>query len=103
MVEGTLQRLLDGLHEGRDLVDAEYSAFSDLSRNDARTVRENWPGIPVATRATLLERALELADVNVDLQLKMHCHFVQVLLRQRVAATRVHVARHLSSSHCCCC
>lgn len=68
MVEGTLQRLLSGLHEGRDLVDAEYSAFSDLNRNDARIVSEGWPAIPTATRATLLERALELADVNLELQ-----------------------------------
>jgi HEAT repeat protein len=67
MVEGTLQRLLDGLHEGRDLLDAEYSAFSDLGRNDAKTVTENWDAIPVATRAMLLERALELADVNLEL------------------------------------
>lgn len=68
MVEGTIQRLLDGLHEGRDLADAEYSAFSDLNRNDSRTVADGWPDIPVATRAMLLDRALELADVNVDLQ-----------------------------------
>lgn len=67
MVEGTLQRLIDGLHEGRDLADAEYSAFSDLNRSDATTVGEGWPAIPVATRAQLLERALELADVNLEL------------------------------------
>lgn len=67
MVEGTLQRLLDGLDEGRELVDAEYNAFSDLSRGDAVAVRERWTGIPVATRAGLLERALELADVNLEL------------------------------------
>lgn len=68
MVEGTLQRLLDGLREGRDLVDAEYSAFSDLNRSDAGTVSRGWAAIPVATRAGLLERALELADVNLELQ-----------------------------------
>ncbi|MEO8540088.1 MAG: HEAT repeat domain-containing protein [bacterium] len=67
MVEGTLTRLLEGLREGRDLVDAEYSAFSDLSRNDLRTVKDHWDAIPVANRAMLFERGLELADVNLEL------------------------------------
>jgi hypothetical protein len=67
MVEGTLGRLLDGLREGRDLADAEYSAFSDLGRSDAAAVQAGWEQVPVATRALLLERALELADVNLEL------------------------------------
>lgn len=67
MVEGTLARLLEGLHEGRDLVDAEYNAFSDLRRTEVGEVRAGWDAIPVATRALLLERGLELADVNLEL------------------------------------
>ncbi len=67
MVEGTLARLLEGLHEGRDLADAEYNAFSDLGRSEAAEVRLGWTAIPVASRALLLERALELADVNLEL------------------------------------
>lgn len=67
MVEGTLARLLEGLHEGRDLADAEYNAFSDLRRTELIEVRAGWNAIPVATRALLLERGLELADVNLEL------------------------------------
>ncbi|MCC6958570.1 MAG: HEAT repeat domain-containing protein [Dehalococcoidia bacterium] len=67
MAEGVLRRLLGGLQEGRDLTDGEYSALSDLDRSDARTLNDAWLSIPVATRAACLERALELADVNVEL------------------------------------
>jgi HEAT repeat protein len=70
MAEGTLARLLQGLHEGRDLTDPEYGAFSDLGRSDASVVREGWPAVPVGTRAAMLERALELADVNVELDFR---------------------------------
>lgn len=68
MADGVLQRLLDGLREGRDLRDAEYSAFSDLTRSDVRSVNEQWGSVPTATRALLLERAFELMEVNVELQ-----------------------------------
>ena len=66
----TLTRLLDSLADGYELQDAEYAAFSDLDRPSAAAVKERWPALEVATRALLLERAGELADVSVDLDFR---------------------------------
>lgn len=65
MGEG-LSRLIGQLEGGYDLQDAEISALSDLNRDEAGSLRSRWTEIPVATRAVLLERAAELADVNLD-------------------------------------
>jgi len=62
-----LTRLLDHLADGHEPQDNEFAAFSDLDRAAAAEVRARWPEFPVATRAMLLERAGELADVNLDL------------------------------------
>ena len=62
-----LARLLDKLVDGQELQDPEFGAFSDLDRREAEAVKERWPSMAVSTRALLLERAGELADVNLDL------------------------------------
>jgi len=66
----TLTRLLDALADGHQLQDAEFAAFSDLDRADVAAVQERWPGLEVSTRALLLERANELADVSLDLNFR---------------------------------
>lgn len=66
MGEG-LTRLLDMLVDGHELTAPEFAAFSDLGRADAALVNERWLRLAVPTRALLLERAGELADVNLDL------------------------------------
>ncbi|MBK8559284.1 HEAT repeat domain-containing protein [Candidatus Amarobacter glycogenicus] len=62
----SLARLLEMLADGHELTVPEFGAFSDLDRPAAALVRERWQGLPVATRALLLERAGELADVHLD-------------------------------------
>jgi hypothetical protein len=66
MGEG-LTRLLEELADGRELSDSELGAFSDLDRASALEVKRRWPQFQISTRALLLERAGELADVNLDL------------------------------------
>jgi len=66
MSEG-LTRLLDKLVDGFELQDVEFGALSDLDRSDAAVVRARWPDLETAMRAMLLERAGELADVNLEL------------------------------------
>jgi HEAT repeat protein len=67
MGDAVLTRLLNELADGRELPDGEYGALSDLDRAEAARLREGWNTIPVAARATLLERAAELSEVNLDL------------------------------------
>ena len=62
-----LTQLLDRLTEGYEPRDEEFGTLSDLDRPSAAEVRARWPEMEVATRALLLERAGELADVNLDL------------------------------------
>ncbi|MGE0598098.1 MAG: HEAT repeat domain-containing protein [Dehalococcoidia bacterium] len=62
----SLGQLLEMLADGHELATPEYAAFSDLSRADAALVKEHWPAIAVETRALLMERAGELADVNLE-------------------------------------
>ena len=59
--------MLDRLAEGYEPQDQELGTFSDLDRASAAEVKGRWPELDVATRALLLERAGELADVNLDL------------------------------------
>ena len=61
-----LTRLLDRLVEGYELRDAEFGTLSDMDRASASEVRQRWPLLEVSQRALLLERAGELADVNLD-------------------------------------
>ena len=65
MGEG-LSQLIDRLEEGDELRDADITALSDLTREEAASVASRWPRIPVAGRALLLDRATELADVHLD-------------------------------------
>ncbi len=62
----SLGQLLEMLADGHELATPEYAAFSDLSRDDTSLVRERWPALAVETRALLMERAGELADVNLE-------------------------------------
>ena len=62
-----LTRLLDQLADGYELQDNDFSAFSDLDRASVAEVRGRWADLSVASRALLLERAGELADVNLEL------------------------------------
>lgn len=65
-----LTQLLDKLVEGHELRDAEFGAFSDLDRAEAAAVKQRWSEMEVATRALLLERAGELADVNLEMNFR---------------------------------
>ena len=62
----SLGQLLEMLADGHELATPEYAAFSDLSRTDLSLVKERWPALTVETRALLMERAGELADVNLE-------------------------------------
>ncbi|MGE3076819.1 MAG: HEAT repeat domain-containing protein [Dehalococcoidia bacterium] len=62
----SLGQLLEMLADGHELATPEYAAFSDLSRDDSALVKERWPALTVETRALLMERAGELADVNLE-------------------------------------
>lgn len=62
----SLGQLLEMLAEGHELATPEFAAFSDLARSDVALVKEHWPGLSVQTRALLLERASEFADVNLE-------------------------------------
>jgi len=44
-------------------------AFSDLSRQDAETVRQEWPNIPVERRRTVLRELVDFALNDLDWQL----------------------------------
>ncbi len=63
----TLSRLLEMLADGHELTAAEFGAFSDLDKSAVAVVREKWGDLDVATRALLLERAGEMADVHLDM------------------------------------
>ena len=65
MAEG-LSRLLSQLEEGYEPEDSEFGAFSDLGRAHVAIVRDRWEQLPVPTRAILIERAAELADIHLD-------------------------------------
>lgn len=62
----SLGQLLEMLADGHELATPEYASFSDLSRADVALVKQRWPALAVETRALLMERAGELADVNLE-------------------------------------
>ena len=78
----TLSRLLEMLADGHELTAAEFGAFSDLDKSAVAVVREKWVDLDVATRALLLERAGEMADVHLDMNFEAlgKVGFVEMLL-----------------------
>ncbi|MCC6387174.1 MAG: HEAT repeat domain-containing protein [Dehalococcoidia bacterium] len=62
-----LSQLLETLHAAGTLTATELAGLSDLSREDAESVAGACAHLPAAERESLLTRALELAEDNVDL------------------------------------
>jgi len=62
-----LSQLLETLHAAGTLTATELAGLSDLSREDAHSVAGAFAGLPSTERESLLIRALELAEDNVDL------------------------------------
>lgn len=62
-----LTSLLERLTSGVRPRAAELTLFSGLGRDDTRMVGDAWPRIALETRTSILVRATELADDNIDL------------------------------------
>jgi len=71
MVEAAVEHVLNVLAGGGELQEAEYGALSDLSRAEAKLVRERWSALPLEARALVLERAAELADTRLELNFEV--------------------------------
>ncbi len=61
-----LARAISALREG-DLSQTQVARLSDLSRENARTLRSGWESIPEATRIDLVRRFDELSEERVEL------------------------------------
>jgi len=61
-----LASLLDQLAGGAPATAVQVAGLSDLGRDDATLLRARWPSIPLALREGTLQRAVELAEDNVD-------------------------------------
>lgn len=64
---GPLSTLIAQLVLGEHIAAASFTALSDLSREDAAELLAVWPRIPLEIRLSVLVRAAELAEDNVDL------------------------------------
>lgn len=65
-----VQELMKHLVTGTETITGEdLFAFSDLSRQDAALVRQEWPLMPTEQRQTLVRSLIELSDDNIDWQL----------------------------------
>ncbi len=62
-----LVRLVEALSAGQQLSAADVTIFSDLEQPDAGYLRAAWPGLSLETRLSVVQRAAELAEDNVDL------------------------------------
>ena len=62
-LEALLARLAAGDRPGS----VQLTLLSDLGRSEAAFLRERWPALPVEARRSALERSIELAEDNVDL------------------------------------
>lgn len=71
-VSRALAQLVTDLAAGGTPTDSDLVLLSDLDRSAAAWLGERWPEIPVAGRAEIFARAMELAEDNVEL------HFVQL-------------------------
>ena len=87
-----LSQLLETLRLTGTLSAAELAGLSDLSREEADALRAAWPDIAPADRESLLTRALELAEDNVDLDF---ARFAGVALDDTSAPVRRAAARVL--------
>lgn len=67
-VSRALEQLVTDLAAGGSPRDTDLELFSDLDRQAAAWLRSHWLDMPVATRADIFARALELAEDNVELQ-----------------------------------
>jgi HEAT repeat protein len=61
-----LASLLDQLGGGAPATAVQVAGLSDLGRDDAALLRARWPSISMALRESTLQRAIELAEDNVD-------------------------------------
>lgn len=62
-----LEALLGRLAAGDRPASAQLTLLSDLSKSETAMVGERWPLLPVEARRSALERMIELAEDNVDL------------------------------------
>lgn len=62
-----LTELIERLQGGAEPAPTEIALFSDLDRSEVPNVRSKWLEIPAATRQSLLDRANELAEENIEL------------------------------------
>ncbi|MGE0569506.1 MAG: HEAT repeat domain-containing protein [Dehalococcoidia bacterium] len=62
-----LEALLARLAAGERPGSVQLTLLSDLGRPEVAFLRERWPALPVEARRSALERSLELAEDNVDL------------------------------------
>lgn len=62
-----LEQLIDDLASGGLPRDGDYSLLSDLPRDVGDWLRGGWGRIPTEGRISILERATELAEANVEL------------------------------------
>lgn len=62
-----LEQLIDDLASGGLPRDGDYSLLSDLPRDVGKWLKVGWERIPTEGRITILERAAELAETNVEL------------------------------------
>lgn len=82
----TVQELMKHLVTGTEPITGEdLFVFSDLSRQDAALVRQEWPLITTEQRQTLVRSLIELADENLDWQLG---RFLRIVLEDTDAKVR---------------
>ncbi len=62
-----LETLLERLAAGERPGATQLTLLSDMGRTEVSVLRERWPGLPVEARRSALERTVELAEDNVDL------------------------------------
>lgn len=67
MPSPALEQLIDDLASGGLPRDGDYSLLSDLPRDTGAWLSDGWKKIPTEGRITILERAAELAELNVEL------------------------------------
>jgi HEAT repeat protein len=64
-VENDFARAVEGLVAGGTLRTVDADGFADLSREDARTLRERWNALPDGIRSALVQFAFERSLSNV--------------------------------------
>lgn len=87
-----LSILIGQFIRGEDIAAASFTALSDLDHGDGEQLLAAWPGIPLGVRLSLMVRAAELAEDNVDLDFTQ---LAMVGLRDESAEVRQQAAEAL--------